>query len=381
MRDPLAELSALHDAGLLRTLRPLDGCHGPVIERSGGKLWNFSSNDYLGLAADPRLATALIEGVAKHGAGAGASRLLTGTHPAHQQFEEALAAAKSTEAALVFSSGFTAAVGALPALVGKGDTLILDKLCHACLIDGARLSGATIRVFPHNDLEKLARLLESTCAKADPASRVIVVTESVFSMDGDLCPLREVVELKENHGALLLLDEAHAFGVLGPTGLGLAEELGLQDRIDFQMGTLSKAAGLAGGFIATSRAFAELLVNRARSFVFSTAPPPAIFHAATAALELIRSEDGASLRQSLRDNIDILTKTHPSPIIPIILGANQAALSASKALEEAGFLVPAIRYPTVPRDTARLRISLSAAHPTVAVEALALTVASICEHP
>ena len=376
MRDPLAELAALRDDGLLRTLKPLAGCHGPVIEREGAKLWNFSSNDYLGLAADPRIATALLDGVARHGAGAGASRLLTGTHPAHLELEQSLADAKSSESALVFSSGFATAVGALPAIATKGDTLILDKLCHACLIDGARLSGATIRVFPHNDLEKLARLLESTTTKAADDARVIVITESVFSMDGDLCPLREIVDLKEKHGALLLLDEAHAFGVLGPAGLGLAEQLGLQDRIDFQMGTLSKAAGLAGGFIATSRAFAELLVNRARSFVFSTAPPPALCHAATAALALIRSPDGTALRQSLRDNIDLITDRHPSPIIPLILGENETALAASNALEQAGFLVPAIRYPTVPRGAARLRISLSAAHPTAAVQALALTIAS-----
>lgn len=377
MRDPLTELAALRDAGLLRTLRPLTGNHGPVIDRDGQKLWNFSSNDYLGLATDPRIASALLDGVARHGAGAGASRLLTGTHPAHRHLEDALAAAKGTEAALVFSSGFATAVGTLPALATKGDTLILDKLCHACLIDGARLSGATIRVFPHNDLEKLGRLLDSACTGADRDARVIVVTESVFSMDGDLCPLREIVELKEQHGALLLLDEAHAFGVLGPTGLGLAEQLGLQDRIDFQMGTLSKGAGLAGGFIATSRAFAELLINRARSFVFSTAPPPALCHAATTALELITSADGSALRQSLRQHIDILTNDHPSPIIPVILGENELALSTSQALEQAGFLVPAIRYPTVPRGSARLRISLSAAHPTAAVQALALTAASI----
>jgi 8-amino-7-oxononanoate synthase len=281
-----------------------------------------------------------------------------------------LAAAKGTEAALVFSSGFATAVGSLPALVGKDDVLVLDKLCHASLIDGARLSGATIRVFPHNDTAKLARLLESIRAK-QPAARVIVVTESVFSMDGDLCPLTELVELKDRHGALLFLDEAHAFGVLGPQGMGLAAHLGLQDRVDFQMGTFSKAAGLAGGYLATSAAWRELLVNRARSFIYSTAPPPALAHATMAALDRIRSADGDQRRKQLRENISVLSAKHPSPIVPVLLGTNDAALAASARLEEHGFLVPAIRYPTVPRGTARLRISLSAAHPPEAIAALA----------
>jgi len=370
LRDPAQELAELAAEGRLRALAPLDGAHGPVVARSGRTLWNFASNDYLGLAADPRIASALREGVEKFGAGSGASRLITGTTPAHAALEETLASAKNAEAALVFSTGFATALGTLPAILGKGDTVILDKLCHACLIDGARLSGATIRVFPHNDMEKLSRLLASVRAKSPAGTRVLVVTESVFSMDGDLCPLREIVELKERHGALLFLDEAHAFGVLGPHGLGLAEQLGLQQRIDFQMGTLGKAAGLAGGFVATSRTFADLLVNRARSFIFSTAPPPALCHAALSALELVRSADGAALRARLRANMDILG-ARQSAILPVILGENRAALDASATLEDAGFLVPAIRYPTVPRGAARLRVSLSAAHPPAAVQSLA----------
>lgn len=369
MADPRQELAELADAGLLRTLRPLDSPAGRRVIRAGRELWNFASNDYLGLAAHPALAEAFIEGVRKFGAGAAASRLVSGTLPPHRELEEALAAAKGTDASLVFSSGFATATGCLPALAGKHDVLVLDKLCHACLIDGARLSGATIRVFPHNDVAKLDRLLGNIRAKHADA-RILVVTESVFSMDGDLCPLQEIVETKDRHGALLFLDEAHAFGVLGPAGMGLAAELRLQDRIDFQMGTFSKAAGLSGGYLATSAAWRDLLVNRARSFIYSTAPPPTVAHASIASLGLIRSAEGDALRKRLRENIDLLAPGHPSPVFPRILGESTAALTAARQMEDRGFLVPAIRYPTVPRGTARLRISLSATHPAEIVAGL-----------
>jgi 7-keto-8-aminopelargonate synthetase-like enzyme len=224
-------------------------------------------------------------------------------------------------------------------------------------------------VFPHNDTEKLARLLASIRAK-DATGRVLVVTESVFSMDGDLCPLREIVDLVDAHDALLWLDEAHAFGVLGPTGMGLAEALGLQDRVAFQMGTFSKAAGLSGGYLAASRGWIDLFVNRARAFIYSTAPPPALAHASLAALDRIRSADGAAKRRRLFENVRLLSPGHGSAIVPVVLGSNDAALAASRRLEEAGFLVPAIRFPTVPRGTARLRVSLSAAHEPAAVRAL-----------
>lgn len=367
--DPRQELAELAAAGLLRTLRPLDSPAGPRVIRDGRELWNFASNDYLGLAVHPALAESFVEGIGRYGAGAAASRLVSGTLPPHRALEEALAAAKGTDAALVFSSGFATATGSLPALAGKHDVLVLDKLCHASLIDGARLSGATIRVFPHNDVAKLDRLLTSLRAKQSSA-RILVVTESVFSMDGDLCPLREIVDAKDRHGALLFLDEAHAFGVLGPAGMGLAAEFGLQDRIDFQMGTFSKAAGLSGGYLATSGPWRDLLVNRARSFIYSTAPPPALAHATLASLDLIRSAEGDALRQQLRGNIDALAPGHPSAVLPRILGESSTALAAARHLEAHGFLVPAIRFPTVPRSTARLRISLSAAHPATAVEAL-----------
>ncbi|MES2440631.1 MAG: 8-amino-7-oxononanoate synthase [Verrucomicrobiota bacterium] len=368
MSSPAECLRQLADAGLLRELRPLDTPTGVRISREGRTLWNFASNDYLGLSRHPEIEAALMEGVRRYGAGSAASRLVCGTLPPHRLLENALAEAKQTEAALTFSSGFATALGVIPAVVGKSDFVFLDKLSHACLVDAARLSGATIRVFPHNDLKKLERLLVSTRAKSASA-RILIATESVFSMDGDLCPLREIVELAETHDALLLLDEAHGFGVLGEHGMGLAERENLQQRVTFQMGTLSKAAGLSGGYLAASRDWIDLLTNRARSFVYSTAPPPALAHAAIASLALIRSKEGQSLRLKLQHNIALLSQNQ-TPIIPKIMGSNEAALAASSTLDQAGFLVPAIRYPTVPRGTARLRISLSAAHTGETLEAL-----------
>ena len=371
MASPTEELRKLRAEGLLRTLTPLDSSAGPRVTRNGRKLWNFSSNDYLGLARHPEIEAALIEGVQRFGAGAAASRLVCGTLQPHKLLEDALAAAKQTEAALTFSSGFATSLGVIPAVVGKADFVVLDKLSHACLVDAARLSGATLRIFPHNDMAKLERLLTSIRAKS-PQARIIVATESVFSMDGDLCPLAEIVGLVEKHDALLLLDEAHGFGVLGDSGMGLAEREGLQHRVTFQMGTLSKAAGLSGGYVAATREWIDLLTNRARSFIYSTAPPPALAHAALVSLELISSEQGEKLRQRMRENIACI-RDAPTPILPVILGSNEDALAASAALADAGFLVPAIRFPTVPRGTARLRISLSASHPLEAVSALART--------
>lgn len=368
MGHPDQQLADLESAGLLRGLRTLESGAGTKVIRDGRAFHNFASNDYLGLASHPGIQEALVEGVAKFGAGSSASRLVCGSLPPHQHLEEELAAAKGTEAALTLSSGFAAAMGTIPAVVGKGDYIVLDKLAHACLVDASRLSDATLRVFPHNDLGKLERLLVSIRSK-DSQAGILIVTESVFSMDGDLCPLAEIVTLAEAHGAMTLLDEAHGFGVLGDTGMGLAEQEGLTGRITFQMGTLSKAAGLSGGMIAAPRAWIDLLINRARSFIYSTAPPPCIVSAACEALRIIRSEEGAELRNRLNAHIQNIGATD-TPIHPVILGSNEAALSAAKALEGAGFLVPAIRYPTVPRGKARLRVSLSAAHKDDQVRAL-----------
>jgi 8-amino-7-oxononanoate synthase len=362
------ELDDLRAQGLWRELKPLDKVEGVVVRRGDRELVNFSSNDYLGLAYSEELRQALVEGVSKYGGGSGASRLVCGTHRVHLQLEEALADFKRTEAALCFSSGFAVALGTIPALVGSGDTILLDKLCHASLVDAARLSGAVIRVFPHNHLDKLARLLETA------AGRVLIVTESIFSMDGDAAALHEIVELKEKHGAWLLLDEAHAVGVLGPQGRGLAAALGLENRIELHMGTLSKAFGLCGGYVAASRTVIDLLINRARSFIYSTAPPPHVAHAADKMLQLLQGERGDSLRLLLRDNVTSLSQrmkanglsqqlTPAAGIIPYIVGDERAAVAVSEQLFEAGYLVPAIRFPTVARGKARLRISPTALQP------------------
>ncbi len=369
MPGPHDDLEQLAATGLLRSLKPLDSPAGPRVVRDGRELWNFASNDYLGLARHPRVEAALVEGVGKYGAGSTSSRLVCGTLPPHRLLEEKLAEAKQSAAALVFPAGFATSLGVIPVVCGKKDFVLLDKLSHACLIDAARLSGATMRVFPHNDTRKLAALLKNIRAK-HACARILVATESVFSMDGDICPLCEIVDLVEAHDALLLLDEAHGFGVLGDRGMGLAERENLQRRITFQMGTLSKAAGLSGGYVAASRQWIDLLVNRSRSFIYTTAPPPALAHAAISALKIIRSPEGRALRVKLANNLALIGSGSPTPILPFVLGDNESVLAASTALADAGFLVPPIRFPTVPRGTARLRVSLSAAHPAEAVNAL-----------
>ncbi|MDP4626101.1 MAG: 8-amino-7-oxononanoate synthase [Akkermansiaceae bacterium] len=373
--DPRQQLETLESKHLLRRLAPLDSAPGIRIVRDGRELWNFASNDYLGLSSHPEVSEAFIEGIRKFGTGSTASRLVTGTSAPHTALEETLACAKSAEAALTFTSGYATALSAVPVIVGKGDFVVLDKLAHACLIDAAKNSVATLRIFPHNNVEKLDTLL-TKLRKKHSDSRILVITESVFSMDGDLCPLRKITEVCANNNALLLLDEAHATGVLGATGMGLAEELGLRERVDFQMGTFSKALGLSGGYLAASRAWIDLIVNRARPFIYTTAPPPALAIAASAAIALVRSDEGKSLRKTLFANLQQLKAGHPSPIVPLIYGSEAKALDASASLLEKGFLIPAIRYPTVPRNSARLRLTVSAAHPPEAIAALSAALGS-----
>ncbi|MDF1656318.1 MAG: 8-amino-7-oxononanoate synthase [Verrucomicrobiales bacterium] len=363
MRDPDEELKALEARGLRRHLRRLNSPQQREIDLEGtGQCLNFSSNDYLGLTASPRLKRSFKEYLETYGVGSGASRLVCGTMDVHLELEEKLAALKGSEAALTFASGFATATGILPALCGKDDFIILDKLCHASLIDGARLSGATMRIYPHNDLEKLSNHLAWARGKAAPGNRIMVVTESVFSMDGDRAPLAEIVDLKDEVDALLLLDEAHAFGLIGPEGRGLAAEQGLESRVDLQMGTFSKAAGLSGGYVCASRDLVDLLINRARSFIYSSAPAPALAATISDAIDLIAGDDGAALRTRLWNHLGMFSETAESAIFPHVIGENDAALDASDTLLKSGFLVPAIRYPTVPRGTARLRITLSASH-------------------
>ena len=304
------QLQALRAQSLHRKLREIGSAQGPQVQIVGQQLINFSSNDYLGLANDSRLREAAVAAIAEFGVGAGASRLISGTQSPHVRLEAALAKWKGTQSALCFSSGYAAAIGTIPALVGKQDVVLLDKLSHASLIDGARLSGAILRVFPHNHFGKLESHLE-WAQREHPGRRVLVVTESVFSMDGDRAPLQQLVDLKKRFDALLFLDEAHAIGVIGANGRGLAAELGLAGEIEVQMGTLSKALGVSGGYICGSRSLIEWLVNRARSFIFSTAPPPAFAAAALAAVEFLASEEGEKRRQRLWQRIKILRASLP----------------------------------------------------------------------
>lgn len=373
----LAEIDSAH---LRRRLRSIDSAPGPLVVRDRRELVNFASNDYLGLADDPRLKFAAAAAIAKFGAGTGSARLLSGTQTPHEELETALARFKRTEAALTFSTGYAAALGALPALVGPEDVVILDKLCHACLVDAARLSGATIRVYPHNHLEKLERLL--AWARENYAqARVLVVTESVFSMDGDRAPLREIVALKDRFDAWLLVDEAHGVGVVGENGRGVAAELGVADRVEIQMGTLGKALGASGGSICGSRALIDFLINRARSFVFSTAPPASSAAAALAAVRLLESGEAEPLRLKLWANIRQLDPAAASAIVPAIVGGEIEALALSATLFAGGLLVPAIRFPTVARGQARLRVSLSAAHSAAQVDRLAQALSSFAPAP
>jgi len=376
------QLEALRARSLDRGLREVRSSHGTVIEIDGKQLINFASNDYLGLANDPHLREAATKAIAEFGVGAGASRLISGTHSPHVRLETALAKWKGTEAALSFGSGYAAALGTIPALVGKNDIILLDKLCHASLIDGAKLSGATLRVFPHNHLGKLNSLLEWSCRK-NSAARILVLTESVFSMDGDCAPLREIVELKKNFGAQLFLDEAHAVGVIGPNGRGLAAGENFSPEVDVQMGTLSKALGISGGYICGSRNMIEWLINRARSFIFSTAPPPALAAAANAAVDFLSSPEGEKRRRLLWRNIDILAEELSvrlvSAIVPWIIGDEQATLAAARTLQDEGFFVPAIRYPTVAKDSARLRITISAAHGEAQLRALGAAIKRVAK--
>ncbi|MDQ6625341.1 MAG: 8-amino-7-oxononanoate synthase [Verrucomicrobiota bacterium] len=378
-----AELQQLRANSLHRKLREIGTAQAPEVQIVGERLINFSSNDYLGLANDALLRDATTAAIAEFGVGSGASRLVSGTLSPHVRLETALAKWKGTQAALTFTSGYAAALGTLQAVAGKHDIVLLDKLAHASLIDGAKLSGATIRVFPHNHLGKLESLLESA-RREHPDSKVIIATESVFSVDGDRTPLRELVSLKKRFGALLLLDEAHAVGVIGANGRGLAADEGLTRHIDIQIGTMSKALGVSGGYVCGSRGVIEWLINRARSFIFTSAPPPALAAAATAAIEFLASDRGEECRLLLWQRIAMLRSAldgggqgeteavqSGSAIHPIAVGDEVEAVELSRALQAEGFLVPAIRYPTVAKGAARLRITVTAAHSEGQIRGLA----------
>jgi len=380
------ELASIRDAGLFRELRRIDSAQGPRIEIGGRTLLNFSSNDYLGFANHPVLKEAATKAVEQFGTGCGASRLICGSLAPHHELEEALAQFKGAEAALTFSTGYGTALGTIGSLVGKDDVIILDKLVHASIVDAARLSGAKLRVFAHNDLDDLESKLKwvtkvrsSKFKVQSRKPRTLVVTESVCSMDGDLAPLRDIVELKDRFGAWLMIDEAHATGLFGTRRRGLAEAHEVSERIEIQMGTLGKALGASGGYVCGSRTLIDLLVNRARSFIFSTAPVPAAAAAARAGIELLQSAEGEERRMRLWSLIDqlknalvgsaIKVPVVQSAIVPLIVGAEEKAVSLATKLREQNIFVPAIRYPTVARGKARLRVTLTAAHSLADVEA------------
>ena len=372
-------LSQLRQQSLFRELRTIEEIRGPVVKVGDRCLVNFASNDYLGLSQHPSIKAAAKAAIDQFGVGSAASRLVTGSQSPHAKFEEQIAAFKGTESALLFSTGYAAAVGTICSLVGPGDVIVLDKLSHACLIDGAKLSGALLRVFPHNNVLRLKHHL-GWAQRTHPQRRILIVTESIFSMDGDSGDLAAIVNLKNEFRALLLVDEAHATGVIGPHGSGLVNALGLTHQVDIQMGTLSKAFGVSGGFICGSQTLIQILVNKARSFIYSTAIPSAWAAAGSAALQILRSGEGDILRSRLWNNILLLAKSlaevsrqrpePTSPIFPVVIGDEQQTLRLAESLLGCGFLVPAIRYPTVARGSARIRIAMSASHIPEQIEAL-----------
>jgi 8-amino-7-oxononanoate synthase len=375
-------LKRLEKENLRRQLRRVSSAQAPNAIIEGRAVLNFSSNDYLGLATHPMLREAGEKALWDFGSGSGASRLICGSLAPHEELEDALAEFKGAEAALVFSSGYAAALGTIPPLVGSGDVVVVDKLVHASIVDAARLSGAKLRIFAHNDLNELEEILRwcEGQGSGDTHGRVLIVTETIFSMDGDFALLPEIVALKEKHGAWLMVDEAHATGLFGECRRGLIEMFDLSGRVEIQMGTLGKALGTAGGFITGSRALREYLINKARSFIFSTAPPPAVSASAKAAVEMVRSGEGAELLKQLRcrlrqfhDCSRIVPAGKDSPIVPHVIGAEAEALAVAARLWERGIFVPAIRYPTVARGKARLRFTFSAAHKEEEIAKLAAT--------
>jgi 8-amino-7-oxononanoate synthase len=362
LRADLAEL----DARALRRVRhSLDTACGPHARVDGRDMLAFCSNDYLGLAAEPALAHALAAGAARWGAGSGASHLVSGHYTVHDRLETRLAEFVGCERALYFSTGYMANAGTIPALVGRGDAIFADRLNHASLVDGALLSRATLHRYPHADLAALERLLADS-----RAPRKLIVTDAVFSMDGDVAPLAELLALAERFDAWLMVDDAHGFGVLGPHGRGALAQADLASWRIVLVGTLGKAAGVAGAFVAGHAEVVEWLMQKARTYVFTTGAPPALADALLASLDLVAAGEArrahlaaliARLRETLRLERWQLMPSH-TPIQPVVIGDNVEALAVARALWERGVWVPAIRPPTVPAGTARLRISLSAAH-------------------
>lgn len=360
------ELRAIKEKELFREFKTTGPHPGEWVVTGENRLLNLCSNNYLGLAGDPRVKRAAAAALATYGFGATASRLVVGNYELYDRLEKEIAEYKGTEAALVFTSGYTANLGVIPALVGRGDVVISDRLNHASIIDGIILSGAERQRYKHRDMDTLEKIL----GNSGRCRRKLIVTDTVFSMDGDLAPLREIVELKEKYGAILMVDEAHGGGVFGASGRGLAEAAGVSGAVDINMGTFSKAFGGAGAYVAGSKALIEYLRNKCRSLIYTTGLPPAVTGGLLEALKIVRTEPwrrerllakAADFRKSLKQaGFDTLASE--SQIIPIVVGSAGQALEFSRRLGAENLLVTAIRPPTVPAGTARLRVTLMATH-------------------
>jgi 8-amino-7-oxononanoate synthase len=366
-RDIRNELEEIRSRGLLRNTRLISGRQGAHVTCDGQVVLLLCSNNYLGLADHPALAAASIAAIEQYGTSSGASRLVSGTMELHERLEHAVASFKKREAALLFNSGHAANTGIIPALVGRGDVVFSDRLNHASIVDGILLSGARLVRYPHNDFISLAQIMEKHAR-----GRCLIVSDGVFSMDGDIAPLAELARLKREHGALLMVDDAHGSGVLGEQGRGSAELLGVGNDVDIQMGTFGKALGSFGAYAAVSAELRELLVNRARSFIFSTSLPPAVLAASLAAVELVQTPEGDDLRAQLHANSlffrSSLTKAGfripdgTTQIVPIVIGSAVTTMQFSEALLAEGLFAQGIRPPTVPAGTSRLRFTLMATH-------------------
>ncbi|MBI3785246.1 MAG: 8-amino-7-oxononanoate synthase [Deltaproteobacteria bacterium] len=358
-------LQARAAAGLMRRMRMVDGPQDTWVTVDGQRALLLCSNNYLGLANEPRLIAAAQRAATDFGVGSGASRLISGSMRLHHELEERLAVLKHTQAALLFNSGYQANVGTITALVGVGDAVFSDALNHASIIDGCRLSRSRVCVYPHNDLSALEHMLQTTAAR-----RRLIVSDSIFSMDGDTARLRPLCDLAERYDAMVMVDEAHATGVVGPNGAGVVEAQGLQERVTVQMGTLGKALGSFGAFVAARRSIVDLLINTARSFIYTTALPPPVVAAALAALDIVRDEpqrrlalaqNSRFLWSALRQlGLDVAPE--PGHILPIFIGDATTTMRLSEQLLEAGAFVQGIRPPTVPDGTARLRATVMSTH-------------------
>lgn len=373
------ELDRLREQELYRTMTVLEGPQTTVVEAEGRPQRLFSSNNYLDLANDPEVKAAACEALEQYGVGAGGSRLTTGTGPLHVRLEEELARFKGREAALVFNTGYMANVGILSALMGRGDVIFSDQLNHASIIDGCRLSGAEVVVYRHNDMADLEEKLGAYRGR-----KGLIVSDGVFSMDGDLVPLPQLVELAKRYGVRTMIDEAHATGVVGATGRGTEEYYHMEGSVDVLMGTLSKAVGSEGGFVCGSKELIHYLINKARSFIFSTALSPVTMAAGLRGLQKIQEEPQRVAQ--LRDNMAFLCRElgrygipvqSDSAILPIIVGEEKRAMAAMEALKERGYYVSAIRYPTVARGSARLRVALMSSHTREELAGLAQALACV----